>query len=394
MHILFLSRWYPFPPNNGSKLRIYNLLKGLSKTHQITLISFYDPDQDEPNEVNSQEFCRAIFSFPWKQFQPHSTLSLRGYFSQTPRSFLDTYSDDLDNCIDEVLLRSHVDIVIASQIDMAVYIKSFLNVPAIFEELEVGVLYEQYALASSPIQQLRRGLTWWKYRYFLASTLNQYKACTVVSDREAQLVSTNVGTGNHIEVLPNCVDLASYSTPEENPEPYSMIFTGALTFEPNYEAMLWFIQKAYPIIIAQEPQAKLVITGNHADRYLPPAPRVFLAGYVEDIRSLIGRSRCSIVPILRGGGTRLKILEAMALRTPVIATSKGAEGLDVRQGEHLLIADDPVEFANAVLRVYSDRNLREELITKAYNLVREKYDWATSMPRFNRLVERVGKGMV
>jgi glycosyltransferase involved in cell wall biosynthesis len=391
MHILFLSRWFPFPPDNGSKLRIYHLLQGLSQRHRVTLITFYDPEGGLPNTEAIRPYCQSIFTFPWRDFHTGSSASLRGFFSLTPRFFRDTFSPQLKECIVDVLARDHVDLVIASQIDMAAYAPSFSQHSAIFEEVELGVMYEQYALASSWQQRLRRGFTWWKHRQYLGSILKFYRAGTVVSDREAELISQQIDTCLQIEVIPNNVDLRSYSDIDEAPEPYSMIFTGAFTFEPNYKAMLWFIERVYPLIHKQAPQAKLTITGDHAGRHLPQSERITLSGYVKDVRPLIARSWCSIVPIQQGGGTRLKILEAMALKTPVVATSKGAEGLDVHPQEHLLIADDPVSFANAVLTLFNDRDLHHRLATNAYNLVREKYDWSVVMPRFIRLVENVIK---
>jgi glycosyltransferase involved in cell wall biosynthesis len=116
-----------------------------------------------------------------------------------------------------------------------------------------------------------------------------------------------------------------------------------------------------------------------------------LTGFVDDVRPLIARSWASIVPLHTGGGTRLKILEAMALRTPVIATSKGAEGLDVQSGKHLLIADTPETFVQQVVRLLRQPQLRENLAEEAYALVREKYDWQVIMPHFLNLIEEIGR---
>jgi glycosyltransferase involved in cell wall biosynthesis len=134
---------------------------------------------------------------------------------------------------------------------------------------------------------------------------------------------------------------------------------------------------------------QFTITGDHANLPLPPADRVTLTGFVDDVRPLIAAAGVSVVPLRVGGGTRLKILEAMALRTPVVTTSKGAEGLDVQPGEHLLIADTPEAFAAASLRLLQEPGLRQRLADNAYRLVAEKYDWAVTMPRFLELVERV-----
>jgi glycosyltransferase involved in cell wall biosynthesis len=135
----------------------------------------------------------------------------------------------------------------------------------------------------------------------------------------------------------------------------------------------------------------VTITGDHADLPLPPADNLALTGFVDDVRPLIASAWVSLVPIRVGGGTRLKILEAMALGTPVVATSKGTEGLDAKHGEHLLIADSPEAFAEAVIRLLQEPGLRRRLADKAYQLVQERYDLAALIPRFLDLVERVAQ---
>jgi glycosyltransferase involved in cell wall biosynthesis len=162
---------------------------------------------------------------------------------------------------------------------------------------------------------------------------------------------------------------------------------------PNDDAMVWFLREIFPRVQAKLPALRLTITGDHGNRPLPPSPagKVTLTGFVDDVRPLIAQSYISLAPIRFGGGTRLKILEAMALRTPVVATSKGAEGLDVEHNEHLLIADTPQAHAEAILRLLQEPGLRQRLADKAYQLIRQKYDWSVVTPRFLELVERVGR---
>lgn len=389
MKILFLSRWFPYPPDNGSKIRIFNLLAGLSSKHRITLISHYEPSEGEPEIGKLGQFCEEILTVPWKPFHPDSLQARMGFFSPKPRSFIDTFSVELAQKIDEAITKGGYDLIIASQIDMAVYAPYFDGIPAVFEEAEVGVLYEQYALEHSLVRRMRHALTWAKYRRFLKATMQRYQVCTVVSNREAELLSQAVG--NHVEtvIIPNCIDLEAYDGIRETPQPQTLIFTGAFTFDPNYEAMLWFLNEVYDEVITRAPSAHLTITGDHANRPLPRADHLSLAGFVPDIRSLVARSWCSIVPIHTGGGTRLKILEAMALGTPVVTTSKGMEGLDLCPGEHVLVADDPNSFADAILALFTDPGLRQRLALNAHHLIQEKYNWAVVMPRFLAIVEGI-----
>jgi glycosyltransferase involved in cell wall biosynthesis len=120
---------------------------------------------------------------------------------------------------------------------------------------------------------------------------------------------------------------------------------------------------------------------------LPPAENVTLTGFVADVRPLLAQAWCSLAPIREGGGTRLKVLEAMALRTPVVATTKGAEGLDVTHDVHLLLADTTDAFAAAVIRLLQEAGLRQRLADRAHQMVCEKFDWSATLPRFLDLVE-------
>lgn len=390
LNILFLSRWFPYPPSNGSKLRIYNLLRGVGQYHHVTLLTFLDqPKQDiAADVVKLQTLCEEVQVIPLKSFNPNSWRARFGFLSIKPRSVIDTYSLQMKQTIEQLLSTKNFDVVIASQVDMAIYSDSFSRLPAIFEEVEVGVLFERFSQAHSMKQQLRFGLTWAKHRRYLASLLKNFLVCTVVSEKERQLLLNVVNSSIPVEVVPNCVDLTSYESFSQVPQPNTLIFTGSFSYEPNYEAMVWFLREVYPLIQVEVPEVKLIITGNHCNRSLPPAHNVELTGFVDDVQPLIKSAWASVVPLHTGGGTRLKILEAMALHTPVIATSKGAEGLDVRENEHLLITDTPDEFAQATIRLLKDQNLRQFLTHNAYQLVSRQYDWNIVNPLFLELVER------
>lgn len=389
LEILFLSRWFPYPPNNGSKLRIYNLLRGLADHHNVTLLSFADQPNITSNTCELQSLCQEVKIVPWMPFNPNSSRAYLGFLSLKPRAVIDTFSPEMKQCLVQTLAAKHYDLVIASQIDMAVYSEYFDHLPALFEEVEVGVLYEKFTQATSTKSRLRNGLTWAKHRRYLNTILENFQVCTVVSNKEQQLLSDAVNGSSSIEVIPNCVDRASYDDVQETPQPNSMIFTGAFSFSPNYDAMVWFLQKAYPHLQSQIPDVCLTITGDHGNRPLPTTDNVILTGFVDDVRPLIARSWVSVVPIHAGGGTRLKILEAMALGTPVVSTSKGVEGIDAEPGEHLLVADTPEAFAQAILCLFREPELRQKIAANAYKLVSEKYDWPIVLPRFLKLVEQV-----
>jgi len=389
MKILFLSRWYPYPPNNGAKLRIYNLLCGLSEQHDVTLLSFLDQPDVEPNVDALLKVCRNVYLIPYRGFNPQSRHARLGFLSTKPRSVIDTFSRGMANLIERELAANAYDVVIASEIDMAGYYKYFEGIPAIFEEIEVGVLYEQYE-RSTGFDRLRYWLTWQKHRFYLIQLMNNFRAATVVSAQERDLLRMNVFRKLHmLKVIPNGVKVSTYDDVVVEVEPNTMIFTGSFSFTPNYEAMVWFLQKVFPIILDEIPDARLIITGKHGGRSLPTTNNVILTGFVDDIRPYLKSATVSLAPIWTGGGTRLKILEAMAIGTPVVATSKGAEGLDVISGEHLFLADGPEQFATAVIKILNDSILRQSIANSAKIHIMNNFDWQVIIPELLSLIDSI-----
>lgn len=389
MKILFLSRWFPYPFNNGSKLRIYNLLRGLRQHHDVTLLSFADQPGVSPEAPQIREICSQVKIVPWREFDPNTLRARLGFLSTKPRSIVDTFSPEMAQVITETLNEENYDLVIASQLHMAAYYSYFQNVPAFFEELEIGLFYDQ-AFSSDGKIRPRKALTWLKLRTYLSRLLYFFQVCTVVSEREYQLFAKNFPAHEKmIEIIPNCLNMDEYRKVRAEKKRHTLIFTGSFKYHTNYEAMLWFVQNVFPLILEQIPHAQLVITGDHANLPLPSSRNITLAGHVKDIKSLIASCSISVAPLWSGGGTRLKILEAMALGTPVVSTSKGAEGLDVIHGEHLLLANSPAEYAECVVRLWNDDNLRLQLTRNASTLVEEKYNWGRALSDYLRLINTV-----
>ncbi len=390
MRILFLSLWFPFPPDNGSKMRIYNLLRALAQRHAVTLLSFVG--QGEPIQPDGLKgICEAVRTVPWRPYQPTRWKALLGLFSPRPRFLVDTDSPAMRRLLQEELARQDYDVIIGSQIGAAAYVGQVRGRAKVFEEVEVGG-YPSRLQASQGLRRLRHALTWAKHRRYLRRLIARFDACTVVSEVEKRwLVEIGINP-DHIALVPNGVDLGWYSEVEPIPQPDTLIFNGALTYFANYQAMAYFLEQIYPLIRAGHPQVRLAITGRTegvALAGLRADESVTFTGYVPDIRPLVAGSSVCIVPLLEGGGTRLKILEAMALGTPVVATSKGAEGLGATPGEHILIADDPAEFARHTLALLRDAQWRARLAAQARAFVQARYDWEPIGRQFTALVEQV-----
>ncbi len=254
VRILFLSPWFPYPPTNGSKLRVYNLLHGLADYHELDLITFGDEPGIDPQAPELQAICRKVLVAPSKSYKPVGLQAKLALLNPTPRSIREAYSVEMSELVQQTLNAKTYDLVIASQLGTAIYGTLLKDIPALFEEVEVGVLYERYAQARSAWHRFRHGLTWAKHRRFLANLLQGFRGCTVVSEQERSLVSKLVlgdnAASQPIDLIPNGIDLAFYRKVVETPQPASLIFTGSLHYAANYEGMVWFLEEVFPLVRA------------------------------------------------------------------------------------------------------------------------------------------------
>ncbi|GAB4524235.1 MAG: glycosyltransferase family 4 protein [Anaerolineales bacterium] len=377
--LLFLSRWFPYPPHNGSRIRVYNLLKALRGHYRVTLIAFAEEKvRPEAMEV-MQALCEQVEIIPYRPFQPQRLRALLGFFAPRPRFLVDTYRPEITQRMRTLHAQRQYALVLGSQIDMLPYLERVNGTPAVLEELEISTPYDAWRHATHPLDRMRRRLTWMKLCLYLQRVLPHLQACTSVSDVERERIQRVVPAAPPIEVVPNGVDTRHYQGDFAPPEEDALIYNGALTYQANFDAMAYFLREIYPLVRARRPKAHLRITGKTMGvpvERLPLDEGVTLTGYLEDIRPAVARAWVTVVPLRVGGGTRLKILESLALGTPVVSTSKGAEGLDLEDGKHLLIADNPQDFSAAVLRLLEDPELRARLAAQGRARVRQHYDWA------------------
>lgn len=394
MKILFLSRWFPYPPTNGSKIRILNILRQLASAHDVTLLTFGEStDQIDAVTVRALEaYCSRIRVVPYRRFQPASRKARLGFFSPQPRSLVDTYSPEMMAAVREACDRRHYDLIIASQSAMIPYALDGSGIPALLEELEVSTFLDATRCGGSVSQRLRALLTWLKLSAYVRRVLPRFAACTVVSELEQEHLRAIAPTYRAVSVLPNAVDLRDYADPFGPARPRSLIHAGALSYSANYDAVRLFLTEMYPAVARAVPQLTFRVTGATAGvdlAALPHHPGVEFTGHVPDVRPLVAESWASVVPLRVGGGTRLKILEAMALGTPVVATSKGAEGLAVSHGDNILLADSAQEFADTVVALLQSPRLRAHLADGGRRLVETRYDWRVVGQELLLLLEQV-----
>jgi glycosyltransferase involved in cell wall biosynthesis len=359
----------------------------------VHLLSF-TAEPISPEQVQAMSaYCQRVETVLYKPFQPGSLKAVRGFFSLRPRSVVDTFNPEMQAQVERTIRAYPLDAVVASQLDMAPYAARLPIRVKVFEELELTSLYEQAGLALNLLHSARARLMWWKHSRYARQMMRCFGGCTVVSPKERELVRKIAPGYALLCVIPNGVDVSANVGDFGVPEADTLIYSGALTYHANFDAVAYFLREIWPLIQAERPNTRFAVTGKLEGvpvERLPHLPGVTFTGYLADVRPAVARSWVSVVPLRLGGGTRVKILEAMALGTPVVATSKGVEGLELQAGRDVLVADTPADFAAQVLRLLGEPNLRLTLSRQARQTVAARYDWAAIGHTFNQFLDEVG----
>jgi len=392
MRLLFLSRWYPYPANNGSKIRIYNLVKYLGQHHEVYFVSFTeanDPVSEERIEA-MRAHCREVRVTPYHGFNPSSLKALMGFFGTIPRSLVDSFSHEMHQTIQQLAQQVSFDAVIASQIDMPIYTRDLQGAAKILEEVEISIFLEQVKRATNPLKKMRKQLMWSKWSNYMRSVMQTYDRVTVVSEPEVIPLQKIIPGYERIAVVPNGADLSRLSGTFAPPQPNTMVYTGALSYYVNFDAMQFFLGEVFPLIQSECPEAVISMAGRlEGTRVaeLPTSPNAKHVGYLSDVRPFVQGGWLSVIPERVGGGTRIKLFESLALGTPVVATKWAAIGVDAREGVEILTADSPRDLADVIVRLFRDPALRESMSRAGRKLIEDRYDWPVIGRQLDTVIE-------
>jgi polysaccharide biosynthesis protein PslH len=377
VRLLVLSSWYPVPPTHGSKLRAWHLLRELTSRHEVTLLTFAEPGEAASQDQAALDaICREVRIVTGNPHKPSAPLSWRGYFGQMPRSYAQTFNETMAAHVADAAARA--DAIVAFQIGTALYLSGDRGgVAGVFDEAEVTTIHDGVDHARGRVDRWRRHLAWRKFAGFTRRLVSSTERTTVVSPQERACLERAGCDLSRVAVVPNGV-AAEYLRVDVPRVRDTLIYSGSVTYSPNRDAVEFFAADILPLIRAVRPDVTMTVTGSTGDVRIDHlvANGLTFAGFVPDIASRVAATAVCVVPLRHGGGTRLKILEAMALGTPVVSTRKGAEGLDVRDGEHLLLADHPDAFARRVTDLLEHPEQARRLAANARRLVAERYTWA------------------
>jgi glycosyltransferase involved in cell wall biosynthesis len=361
----------------------------LGKRHEVFCISFVDPNHDASRSLSATlAYCRRVVVVPQR---PMGDRGLGKRIYQV-RSLLDRHScvyrasrsRAMQSAIDELVSSEAIDVVQIEFPYMTGYrFDAGARRPRVCldeHNIEYDVLRRTAGADVGAVRRAYTAIEWRKVRREERSAWRSLDGCAVTSARDKDLLGRD-RPKLRVSVVPNGVDVDSFApTPEVLPEADTVLFFGAVNYHPNADGLLAFLRTAWPALKAKRPSARLRIVGPKPSKLLLswPDPNVEVVGYVDDVRPHIARAAAVVVPLRIGGGTRLKVLEAMALGKAVVSTTLGAEGIDAIHERHLLLASDVADLALPLERVLTAPALGRRLGEAARSLVVERYSWRSS----------------
>lgn len=382
--LLVVSPLLPWPLNAGGKLRMYHILKGMSERYRITLLTLAVDDENSAENRKAFGFLEGLITVPISQGRIRQILrllvNLTRWLSGMPAEVVVKRSPALMDACRRMARRGGFDAVQFEFTQNIQYRDAFdgAGIPTILVAHDVSYIsHERRA-------DVALGLRKWFWsrearlmrRYEIAGW-GQFDRIVAMSTVDREIIQGDAPDAK-VDVAPNGVDTDELKPMTEGPDP-TLIFVGWMRHLPNPDALAWFLDDIWPKIRANHPTVRFAIVGkglsDSLKRRVDAEGRVDYRGYVDDVRQHVGRAWISVVPLRIGSGTRLKILESMALGTPVVATGIGAEGIAAQDGEHLRIADSPEDFAKAVLELLDDTEMRHRMSAAARRLTETDYDW-------------------
>ncbi len=393
MRILALTSWWPEPADNGIKLRIRHLLRALARHHDIHLIALTHDCASISQRQEIDQLCASAMVLSAPQRNPRRQDVIASLWHVQPASVRVRWNPQWSAVVRAQAAALKPDIVLSIELATAIYAREISSVVRILDDPELAGL-SAWRQASSAPGKLRAWLTWQKQRSYVRYLLRSFDACSVVSDAELDLVRPLAPSDTRLAVIPNGADISGGTGDWGEPQPDTLIYPGSLTYRANLDAVQYFLRDIFPQIRQRRSGVRLRITGRAEPEQLAALPScdgVDVLGFVSDVRTEVARAWCEVVPLREGSGTRLKVLEALALGTPVVSTSKGIEGLALEHERHVLVADSPESFATATLRILECPELRARLAEAGRRRVAELYDWRVIGERMSDLINEVAE---
>ena len=417
MKILVLTPQLPYPPLQGTSLRNFHLLRELASRHDLSLLSFLQGGDELRPDSPLHAICHEIRMIPAPPRRPLAERALTSLISPLPDMALRLPSAQMLDALCAWTRPARFDVIQVEGIEMAAYGLVGSHAPqhpersggalpprsrrtrTVFDDHNAEYVLQRSAFRADLKQPARwhgalySFVQWQKLVRYERRVLQAHDAVAAVSESDAAAL-LRLAPDKEIHVVPNGVDTQTYAPSAAGDcataATVDLVFTGKMDYRPNVDAALWFADEILPRVRAQVPNARFVVVGQNPHSRLRPLARraaVWLTGQVDDIRPYVAGACVYVAPLRMGGGTRLKVLQAMAMAKPIVSTTLGCNGIQAQDGREALLADSPQNFAAAVVRLTRDEALRRELGAHARALAVARYDWSHIAPLMEALYQ-------
>lgn len=399
MRILWVKAGKLLPVDTGGKIRSYNILRHLARNHQVTLLSYYGGQRDPDYEIAIQrEFpgAETIYTAALDgHFVAQALDFVGGVFQPAPFAVSKFTHPKVQRAVSDWLQGQKLDVAVCDFLSASRNFPEKLLTPTVlFQHNVESALWRRMADAeSNPAKRLVYQLEAKKMLGYERSALRKFDHVIAVSEHDRQQFLT-MDPASSVTVVPTGVDTQKYTpAPPASTDPPRIVFTGSMDWEPNIDAVAYFCSEIFPKIRAEFPQAVFQIVGRNPHPSVRQVASTFVevTGTVPSVSKYLNEASVIVVPLRIGGGTRLKIFEAMAVGKAVVSTSIGAEGLDVQSGRDLILADDANSFAEAVCLLLRDAQCRRGYEQAAAKLAAQ-YDWSNIERLFSKILNDVSSG--
>lgn len=377
MNILFIANRFPYPPYRGDKLKIFNIAKRLCDKHKLFLITFI---QDK-NDIQYVSVLKNYFVDVKYVYLPKYRSTLKCAFkilSSKPFQIIYFESKELKDLVNDFVNKNQIDVIHTQHLRMAQYSFDLVNKPRILD------LPDAYSLYWKRRKNLKRNLIKRLFDHIEFKKVMKYEDIirkydlNLVCSEEDKIFLNEFHNFDRIAILPNGVDLTEFNKLTHDYQiDNEIIFTGNMDYEPNVDAVEYFVKEIFPIVLIKKPDVIFNIVGQKPVSRVRnlSADNVVIKGFVDNIAQEYNNSAIAVSPVRIGAGTLNKVLEPMAMGVPVVSTSVGFKGLGIKSGEGAILADDKNDFAGEIIKLLNNKNLRESIGKTGKKVIEDKFSW-------------------
>ncbi|MDD3065800.1 MAG: glycosyltransferase family 4 protein [Endomicrobiaceae bacterium] len=380
--ILIISPYFPYPPRDGGKVRLYNLIKHLSKDNEVYLLAYIEPEASSDSIRTAKEVCKDVFPVVRHEDK-------RIEREDIPRCVSFFYTQAMIDELNRVLNLVKPDLVQLDFLIMTEYVKHIKNIPVFYTEHDLGTLDFNQSYHDRDLPDNVRYVEWRKLVEYERNIINKFKSVIVLTDRDKNIMNKFNPDAKTV-VIQTGVDIDFFNIGKKSGNEKNLVFVGHYKHYPNADAIVYFVRFIFDKIIKRIPDIKLYVVGSGLTEDVRRLEKenIIITGEVEDIRQYLKCPNIFIAPVRLGGGIKGKVLEAMASGVPVVATQEAAEGIQCEHYYDILVADTASKFADMVIELCLNDKLYNKISENARMNAVNQYDWKVIAKKLNAFYEK------